>query len=217
MTNPIFISFYSDNPYYIDKAIALERKCSDLGISIEMDKINLYKEYWKNTLYKPTFIFNKIREKKEDLVWVDVDTDIRIYHTCFRKWESDILAASHTGNLDGIKASPLCFKYNERTLSFLSEWSSICLAKIGSNDVDLDHDVFKYEILPNYKNRLSISIMGGDLNSRDFSDGSVIMNGISRMYEKSSQIKTVLNKNKDRKEKFNELSLCDFTIKNRYE
>jgi hypothetical protein len=148
---------------------------------------------------------------KSDIIWIDVDTNLLKYPDCFKKWESDILLASHTGELDGIKASPIGIRYNERTISLLSRWTDICNSNIESNNVDLDHDILKYELLPSMKGYVSIEIMNDfGTSPSDFTNGNIIENGISRVNNKAKEMQIVIEKNKFRCDIFNMLNLNDF-------
>lgn len=209
----LFISYYTDDLYYKRCSDALLSSCKSLGINIEMVKISDLREYWKNTLYKPTFLLNKLKEKKSDIIWIDADTIIKKYAECFKKWEGDLLLSSHTGFLQGIKASPIGVKYNEVTIEFLEAWSKLATERINGNNIDLDHDILKYEIIPKFKDKISIEIMKDDLQYKDFSDGTVIKNGISRPYNKGQVINKVIEKNINRSKEFDNLSLKDFDMK----
>jgi hypothetical protein len=210
---PIFISFYSGDSYYERCSQVLLSKCKSLGIEIDIKRSGGYAEYWKNTLYKPSFIYDKLNLLKKDLVWIDIDTDILEYHSEFKKWDSDILFASHTGDLQGIKASPICIKYNERSMEFLKYLKDLCLEKITKNEIDFDHDVLKYVALPKFKNKLWVDIMRGDgFRSDDFSNGKIINNGISRVRDKNIYVREVLRKNIKRTKEFDSCSLKDFLI-----
>lgn len=207
---PQLISFYTGDQYYKNKASELKGKCHSLGIDIEISEVNNLGGYWKNTLHKPIFIYQKMLEKRKDLIWIDVDTEIFSRHDSMFIWESDLYFASHTGELDGIKASPIGFKFNEICLQFLETWKKSCESKISSGDVDFDHDVLKYDILPQFKGKISLQIMSGDLEAKEFTDGSIINNGNSRVHGKSQQIKHVLIKNLTRAHVFNSLKKKDF-------
>lgn len=209
--NPLFISYYTEDPYYEKCASVLKDKCDLLGIDIEIEKVKTLGGYWKNTLYKPIYLFNKILDKKRDIIWIDCDTNIRVYADCFKEWNSDLLLASHTGTLEGIKASPIGIKYNNKTLSFLDDWKNQCNSKIQNNDIDLDHDIFKYEILSKFIDKISIELMKDNYNYVDFTNGEVINNGISRSINKGNEMRIVIDKNKKRDGIFNTLSLQNFS------
>ena len=208
--NPIFISYYTGNGYYKNCSDDLISSCKNLGIEIVIENVSDSGNYWKNTLYKPSFILEKMNELKSDVIWIDVDTRIFSYSECFKKWGSDILFASHTGDLSGIKASPLGIKYNDKNIEFIKDWSILCRNKSENNDVDLDHDLLKYEILPKYVNSISIEIMNDSMNPSDFTNGRVIDNGISRVSGKSNDMRTVINKNLTRSRLFDSLNINDF-------
>lgn len=208
--NPIFISYYTGSEYYKKCSDDLLTSCKNLGIDIIIENVKDSGNYWKNTLYKPSYIFNKMVELKSDVIWIDADTKIFSYPECFKNWESDILFASHTGDLNGIKASPLGIKYNDKNLKFVEDWSMVCKNKSENDDVDLDHDLLKYEILPKYTNLISIEIMRDSMDPLDFTNGRVIDNGISRVPGKSNDMRIVINKNARRSIAFDSLNIHNF-------
>lgn len=210
--NPIFISYHTGNQYYSSCADNLVNRIKSLGGQILMERIGDTGYYWKNTLKKPGFILSKLKDLKKDLIWIDADTDLLSYTECMKSWSCDILFASHTGDLHGIKASPLGIKYNERTLDFFERLSSLCDSKINSNDIDLDHDVMKYQVLPEFKGRLSADILNCEGSYLDYTDGKHIKNGVSRVLNKGRETGIVMNKNVKRDSLFNLLSINDFKI-----
>lgn len=211
MKPPIFISYFTGIDYYKKSADLLKKDLYNIGAPFDIIEIKDKGAYWKNTLYKPTFILEKMKQFKSDIIWIDADTKICEYHTGFKNWEKDILMSSHTGNLDGIKASPLGFKYNERNLNFIEKWKIQCDIKSNLNDIDLDHDVLKYETLPAFLDKITIEIIGDDnLIPSDFTDGKIIRNGISRVSGKNLEMRQVIDKNSTRSYLFDSLSLKDF-------
>lgn len=210
--NPILISYYTGDPYYGLCSDNLKKSCEHLKIPIVIENIQNLGSYWENTLQKPSFILKKIEEFKKDVIWIDVDTKINQYPECFKKWDSDIILASHTGDLHGIKASPIGIKYNESSIKFLSEWKKLCDDCISNSEIDFDHDILKYNLLENFAGKISIDIMKDSLNHVDFTNGKIIDNGISRVPNKSSYMMKVLEKNKKRESNFYRLSLEDFKI-----
>jgi hypothetical protein len=210
MNRPSLISYYTGDSYYKDCSNILREYCTSIGAEIFIESVEDKGSYWKNTLYKPIYILNKLKEMNSDIIWIDVDTRISKYPECFKKWDSDLLLASHTGTLEGIKASPLGIKYNKRTISFFESWAYACEVRMNSGDVDLDHDVMKYEILPEMIGKISIGLMKDDMEYNDFTNGCVIDNGTSRVPNKGRDMSAVINKNKSRQSKFNLLNLNNF-------
>ncbi len=212
ITTPIFVSYHTGDSYYSTCAENLVSSIRSLGAEIIMERSHDTGYYWKNTLKKPGFILSKMEELKRDLIWIDADTNIFGYTDCMKKWESDIMLASHTGDLQGIKASPMCIKYNEKTLQFFKKFTDLCNLKIESNELDLDHDILKYEMLPDYNGKIRLSVLGCDGNPSDYTDGKYIRNGISRGANKGREVHSVTLKNSSRDLKFRMLSLNDFLI-----
>jgi hypothetical protein len=207
---PLFISYYTGDSYYERCSDELKKYCEILEIPIEVENVQDLGAYWKNTLQKPSYILRKIKEHKRDLIWIDIDTKIYKYDSCFKKWESDIIMASFTGALQGIKASPIGIKYNERSLNFLTDWETICIGQIEKDSIDLDHDILKYEILPHLKGKISIEIMNDNLDPKNFTEGLIIENGTSAVPNKWREMKKVIDKNIWRIDNFNVLSIVDF-------
>jgi hypothetical protein len=207
---PIFISYYTGDDYYKRCSDRIKSMCSSLGINLIVEEVQDLGSYYKNTLYKPQYILQKVKELKRDVIWIDVDTSIKKYSSCFKKWESDLLFSSNTGDIKGIKASPIGIKYNEPSLNFMEEWAYSCKNKISLNEVDFDHDILKYEILPRMIGKIDIDLMKDDMNYVDFSNGKVIDNGISRTKNKNLEVSVVIDKNVRRSNSFDLLDLKNF-------
>jgi hypothetical protein len=161
-------------------------------------------------LSKPSFILAKLKELQRDLIWIDADTELLAYNDCMKSWESDLVGASHTGDLQGIKASPLCIKYNERTLELFGVFSKVANERISSNYIDLDHDLLKFEILPQFVNKISVDLLQCSGQAIDYTDGRFIRNGISRVMNKGPETRIVMNKNDTRNSTFMSLTLENF-------
>lgn len=210
MSHPPFISFHTGSPYFISCAERLVGQIRHLGGHIIMDTIPDKGYYWKNTLSKPSFILGKLRELQRDLIWIDADTEFLAYNDCMKSWESDLVGASHTGDLHGIKASPLCIKYNERTLELFRVFSQVSNERISSNNVDLDHDLLKFEILPQFVDKISVDLLQCSGQAVDYTDGRFIRNGISRVMNKGPETRLVMTKNESRNTHFLSLTLENF-------
>lgn len=211
-TGPTVISYYTGDDYYKLRADNLSKKMKEFGVDHFVVKHRDLGSYWKNTLQKPTFILDKMNELKCDVIWMDADTEIFSFPDSLRSWTSDILFASHTGGLDGMKASPIGLKYNERTIEFISEWSRCSKDKIDSNNIDFDHDVLKFEVMPKFAKRISVEILGKSGDYKNFTDGSVITNGISRSFNKTMQMLVVTDKNAARRALFDSLNITDYEL-----
>ena len=75
----------------------------------------------------------------------------------------------------------------------------------------MDHDVFKFEILPEFIGKISIEILSCGGIPSDYTDGKFIKNGISREINKGDQVRYVMNKNIGRDSSFKSLNLQNFT------
>jgi hypothetical protein len=140
------ISFYSDvneEKYYSKCAERLKEDCSRLSIDLYLEEKKSLGSYRNNCLSKPQFIKDKLEQFKEPLVWVDVDTVFRRYPDSFDQVPEnvDVAFSSSMGNLRGMKASPLYFSYNERSMFFIDEWINRSARVLSEMDTNFDHEV----------------------------------------------------------------------------
>lgn len=205
---PGFISFYCGDPYYARAAEALRVRCETLGIPITVEPLTDRGCYWRNTLLKPGFIRDQLAARRRDLFWIDADTQLHADHPHFHRIGADLAVASHTGDLSGVKASPIGFAYNPRTLAFLTAWAAACDARLAADDVDLDHDILKYEILPAFIGKVTLRLMGDPTDPRALTEGRILTNGLSR--KSAADLSPVLDRNRLRQGGFTGLHLEHF-------
>ncbi|WP_102958634.1 hypothetical protein [Mangrovicella endophytica] len=205
---PLFVSFHTGGSYYGPAAAALERRCAALGLPLLMLQRPDSGAYWRNTLMKPGIILETMKARQCDLIWIDADTDLHGDHPAFQRLDADIMAASHSGDLTGIKASPLGLAFNSRSLAFVGAWAALCQMRIDGETIDLDHDILKYEVLPAFGGRISLRLMQDAAGLRSFSEGKVLTNGLSR--KPVSTLQAVTARNSKRSMRFDSLCLSDF-------
>ena len=207
---PWLVSYFCGDPYYAHAAAALRARCEALGIPILIEPAPDGGAYWRNTLLKPAFILEKLVALHRDLIWIDADTTLHEDHPEFRALTADLTVASHTGDLTGVKASPIGFSCGPRSLAFLAAWALACQARLDAGEVDLDHDILKYEILPDFAGRLSLRLMGDPTRPRDFTEGRTLTNGLSRRAREA--LPYVLARNRQRSARFAVLRLEHFAL-----
>jgi hypothetical protein len=191
--NTTFITFYSDSPntsYYETSYLKLKQTCDVLKIKLIGESIPFNKEYKNMCLFKPTFVLNKMIELKQNVIWIDADTTLRNLPTDFEDEEHDLIGASHLTGIENIKASPLYFKYCNTIVEFLTSWKKICDYKIENNLHDLDHDILKRHIVPEYKNKLKYKIL-----NNEYCNGYYIDNGVSKSKSKSNTLHEMKKQN----------------------
>lgn len=208
MSRPVFVSFHCGDPYYARAGAALRARCDTLGIPLLIEGVADRGSYWRNTLQKPLFIRDMLDRLRRDLFWIDVDTNLHADHPAFHAVKADLAVASHSGDISGVKASPIGFAYNARSLAFVTDWAETCRARLDSGEVDLDHDILKYEILPRFPGRITIDLMGDAIRPREFTEGRILTNGLSGRGRDALPI--VIARNRSRAARFAGLSLHDF-------
>lgn len=116
--------------------------------------------------------------------------------------------ASHSGDLTGVKASPIGFAYNPRTMAFVAAWAEACEARLAADDIDLDHDILKYEVLPAFAGLVPPRLMGNPAHPRELTEGRILTSGLSR--KSAAEISPMLARNRGRSAAFEALRIEDF-------
>lgn len=179
------ISFYADlnyNKYYSNKANALIQKCKQFNVPHDIVELPSKGSYMLNCLMKPTFIKDMMKKYNEPFIWMDCDTEFREPFQNFDDISHDIGFASHTGEINGIKASPVYFKNGDKFDLIINAWIEACEKGLKDNKFELDHDALKHVVLPKIHNHISIFIINQNYN--DYCNGKYINNGNSSFVDK---------------------------------
>jgi hypothetical protein len=182
LVEPKIISYYADfddKGYYQGFAKLLIEKCEKFGLNYDISELPSRGNYGVNCLMKPEFILSKLIQYKEPLIWIDCDTDFKEPFEHFNNVTEDIGMATHSGNMEGIKASPLYFNYTKGAFSIIREWVVHCRACYDKNIVELDHDALKHYVLEAVRGSYSVYLLTDNWN--DFVSGRYIWNGNSRV------------------------------------
>lgn len=176
------ISYYSDYEkikYYEGFAKILIGKCKEFGLDYDITEIKSRGNYGDNCLMKPEFILEKIKQYKKPLIWMDCDTDFREPFEHFNDIAEDIGMATHSGNMEGIKASPLYLNYTKGAFRIIREWVIHCRECYDNGIVELDHDALKHYVLNTIRGSYSAYLLADNWN--DFVHGRYIFNGNSKV------------------------------------
>ncbi len=182
LIEPKLISYYADfdtNKYYEGFAKTLIQKCQSFGLDYDISELESRGNYGVNCLMKPEFILKKITEYKKPIIWMDCDTDFREPFEHFNNVAEDIGMATHSGELNGIKASPLYFNYTKGAFRIIREWVVHCRACYDKGITELDHDALKHYVLDTLQGTYSTYLLSDNWN--DFVHGRYIWNGNSRV------------------------------------
>jgi len=181
MTTTIY-SYYADfqqNNYYKNYALNLIERCKKFKVAYNISERTSRGSYGANCLMKPEFILEKLKESKAPLIWMDCDTDFKSSFSEFNNIAEDIGMATHSGDLSGIKASPLFFNYTAGSFKIVREWLIHCRSAFIKGIPELDHDALKHYVLPHLRGNYSVFLLSQNWN--DFVQGKYINNGNSRV------------------------------------
>lgn len=194
------ISFYADinnNNYYSNKAKDLIQKCKNFNLSFDIQELKSAGSYMLNCLMKPSFIKGMMKKYNEPLIWMDCDTDFKYPFEDFDNIDHDLGFTSHTGNISGIKASPLYFKNGDKFNLIIDLWIQACEDGLNKNNYELDHDALKHTVLPKIHKDISIFIINKNYN--DYCNGKYISNGNSYQPDKKEIHRKIQEINKKRR------------------
>lgn len=141
------ISYYADisgSTYYSDHYKRFLKDATSLGISCHIENLSSGFSYQENCLRKPETILSILKEIKEPVLWVDIDT--KIHKNEFSVFDNidkntTFAAVSPAPFWRGIKASPLYFNYSTESIRFLEEWIDRCNKPQPHNKQFFDHEV----------------------------------------------------------------------------
>ena len=185
LLKPKLISYYADfqpGDYYKNFAITLIDRCNQFGIDFDIVEKSSKGGYSANCLMKPEFILEKMIEYKRDILWMDCDTDFREPFAEFNYLSQDIGLATHSGDMNGIKASPVLLNYTEGAFRIVREWVVHTNSALRKGITELDHDALKHYVLEKLKGQYSTFLLSQ--NWYDFVNGRYIYNGNSAIFEK---------------------------------
>lgn len=174
------VTYYSDfteDRYYEKFANLLKEKFKTFNIPYLIEKKESKGSYMANCLMKPKFILEKLIEAKSPIIWMDCDTNLIRPFSVFNETIEDIGLATHSGDINGIKASPLFFNYTEGAFLIIREWILHSNWSQYKRIPELDHDALKHWVLPSLTGRVSLKILSDSY--KDYCNGGYIQNGNS--------------------------------------
>lgn len=192
------ISFYSDldDKYYSISAKKLIASCTKFNIPFDIVELPSKKSYMLNCLQKPKFIKSMMEKHKSPLIWMDCDTNLILPFDTFDNRPEDIGFATHSGKIDGMKASPIYFNNTEKFNLIIDWWIKACEDGLKLYKTELDHDALKMVVLPRLMNKIKIFLLSENYN--DYCNGKYIKNGNSVSKEKRLVHKKMNDINKKR-------------------
>jgi hypothetical protein len=155
------ISFYADysaDLRYEKSAISLSKKLKRWRIPFLIEKIDDKGGYRKNTLLKPLFILEKIQKLKQNVIWIDCDTNPSTPEAIFRVAcdQNKFCAISDSGDFSKMQSWLLKFEYHTLSISLINSWAQYCNLALEKDIPELDHNALKWAILPYFQNKINI-------------------------------------------------------------
>jgi len=99
--------------------------------------------------------------------------------------EQDIGFATHSGDMSGMKASPIYFNNTSNFELIIDSWINDCNNGLKTNKYELDHDALKHVTIPRIKDKISIFLLSNNYN--DFCNGKYIVNGNAPVHSRSDK------------------------------
>jgi hypothetical protein len=126
LSNPLIISYYTEETPYQFEALSLIQSCRNFEIEAEIVGVPARKSWAHNCALKPFFIRDKFHEHKRPLFWIDVDAHFlqKPDFSEMRRWDMgvrEMKCMAHVQRFRYISGS-LFFNYNTRVSDFLDGW-----------------------------------------------------------------------------------------------
>lgn len=172
----MIISFASDpigSNFYTSLMQNMVSKLDYLGHDYLIRNYPQDREYFQNCCFKPVFIQKVMEQYGRNIVWIDIDTNLKTsLEPFYNSSESfDIGLATYTGDINGFVASPIFIRNSENGLDLVKKWADHCTEMVEMGQPELDHDALKHTIIPRLKNSIRIK-----LSDSNFHFGSVLEN-----------------------------------------
>lgn len=124
MTNPLIISFYTDDWTYADHARRMKDDCQRLNLECYIEQRESTRDYIRNTAIKPIFVKQCLEKFQRSVLWVDVD-GLMLKKFPLSDLTEDFAACEYRNkkNLDrDWSVCMLWFNYTPGSLLLVNEW-----------------------------------------------------------------------------------------------
>jgi hypothetical protein len=161
---PLLISFYSDiegNTYYSDHGSRIIKECKFLEILHDIQEKESLGSYQTNCLSKPQYILDKLEEKNQPILWMDIDSKIHKSLEIYDQFDEyvDLVIATSNKKLSGMKASPLYFGNTKNARNFIHSWINTTKDIIENNVGVFDHEPL-FSLIPMFIDDMNIRFVG---------------------------------------------------------
>lgn len=120
---PTIISFYTDTWEYPSKAESFIAACHELKIPYHVERLDDSGSWIGNTRLKSTFVYNKLEEFMQPVLWVDIDSTIYRPPLDLNPHADIGLVRTNENSLKTFYAGTVYVNYTEMGREFARRWS----------------------------------------------------------------------------------------------
>ena len=147
----IFVSYYTKNRPYQEKAQNLKRSLDAHNLSYDMQEIPSKESWSANSLHKPKFLLEMLEKHKRPLIWTDADTQIHanpdFFSTCYADISVRINDFVEDSDPRKIITHTMFINNTSSAKKLLTLWHKECTRRYNKNKVLYDHQCLKSVIL----------------------------------------------------------------------
>lgn len=124
MTEPVIISFFTQEWEYRTRALALEKQCDEMGIQNDIRPMESTGNWLRNTALKASFI-NAMLQQYEHIVWFDCDgvfmarPTIVLDHAALEP----VMAVPHQALPRNWQVSTISIRRTQESLALMARWA----------------------------------------------------------------------------------------------
>ncbi|NBF24602.1 hypothetical protein [Enterobacter hormaechei] len=124
MTEPVIISFFTQEWEYRSRALALAKQCDEMGIKNDFRPMESTGSWLRNTALKARFI-NQMLQEYEHIIWFDCDgmfmqrPDLVLEHAV----AEPVMAVPHQGLPRNWQVSSISVRRTEESLALMARWA----------------------------------------------------------------------------------------------
>lgn len=129
MKDFIFITFATSKQHYLNKAKVFEETANKHNINYHIDYFEQFGDYKDISLYRPTYILEKLKEFKKTVIWIDCDSVFEgkpDYSFMDKKFDVGVLRRIGEGGRVNPRMPILnfinVFNYTEKSKKVLKVW-----------------------------------------------------------------------------------------------
>ena len=128
--SPLVVSFYTKDTPYEEEAKAFIASCRAHEIRFEVEALESRGSWDLNCALKPQFLLKKLKEKKEPLLWVDIDgrflKPLGEYDWSGSDFSLRVNAHLPEGDPNVFFAATIYCSYNPQVIALLEAWAQGC-------------------------------------------------------------------------------------------